>query len=206
MSNYEIRKLAREKLGGSIFHNMWLMALVAYLVYSAIAGAASYVGIGIIFLGCLEYGYYNLHLDLVRGKSEIDLSDCFSGFKCFSRSLVLGILQYIFIFLWSLLFIIPGIVKSYSYAMSYYIAKDHPEYTPQQCITESRRIMEGRKMDLFLLDLSFIGWILLSALTCGIGFLWVGPYQMTARAAFYYDLVGMPASAEYDCGDTTEAI
>lgn len=204
MSNYEIRKLAREKLGGSIFNNVWLMALVAYIVYSAIVGALSYVGIGIIFLGCLDYGYYNLHLDLVRGKSNIDLSDCFSGFKCFSKSLVLGLLQYIFIFLWSLLFVIPGFVKSYSYAMSYYIAKDHPEYTPSQCITESRRIMEGRKMDLFLLDLSFVGWMLVAMLTCGIGLLWVGPYMMTARAAFYYDLVGNTSSANPDSADTAE--
>ena len=190
MSNYEIRKMAREKLGNNIFCNTWLMALVAYIIYAAITGALSYFAIGAIFVGCLTYGYNSIHLDLVRGKSNIDLADCFLGFRRFSQTLVLGLLQYVFIFLWSLLFVIPGIVKGYSYAMSYYIMKDHPEYTPSQCITESRRIMDGHKMDLFLLDLSFIGWALVCVLTCGIATLWVTPYMQTARAVFYYDLVG----------------
>lgn len=190
MSNYEIRKMAREKLGNNIFCNTWLMALVAYIIYAAITGALSYFAIGAIFVGCLTYGYNSIHLDLVRGKSNIDLADCFLGFRRLSQTLVLGLLQYVFIFLWSLLFVIPGIVKGYSYAMSYYIMKDHPEYTPSQCITESRRIMDGHKMDLFLLDLSFIGWALVCVLTCGIATLWVTPYMQTARAVFYYDLVG----------------
>lgn len=190
MSNYEIRKMAREKLGNSIFGSTWLMALVAYIVFVAVTSATSYFGIGVILIGCLEYGYLGIHLDLVRGNSNIDLADCFSGFRMFSRTLVLGLLQYIFISLWSLLLFIPGIVKAYSYSMAYYIMKDHPEYTPSQCITESRRIMDGHKMDLFLLDLSFIGWEILCVFTLGLGMLWLAPYTMTSRAVFYYDLVG----------------
>ena len=99
MSNYEIRKMAREKLGNNTFGNTWLMALVAYIIYAVVTGALSYFAIGAIFVGCLTYGYNGIHLDLVRGKSNIDLADCFSGFRMFSQTLVLGLLQYIFIFL-----------------------------------------------------------------------------------------------------------
>ncbi|MBO6019888.1 MAG: DUF975 family protein [Clostridia bacterium] len=104
--------------------------------------------------------------------------------------MLLGLLQYIFIFLWSLLFIIPGIVKMYSYSMSYYLAINHPDWDWKQCIDESRRIMDGNKWKLFVLDLSFIGWYIVGMLACGIGVLWVYPYNEAARAEFYQELTG----------------
>ena len=93
----------------------------------------------------------------------------------------LNILIAIFTFLWSLLFIIPGIVKAYSYAMTPYIVHDNPEMPVRECIRQSQRMMKGYKMKLFLLDLSFIGWILLGIFSFGIGLLWVLPYMETAR-------------------------
>jgi sugar phosphate permease len=89
---------------------------------------------------------------------------------------------------WRMSFIIPGIIKSYSYAMSFYIKHDHPEYDWKQCIDESRRMMDGHKWQLFCLDFSFIGWNLLGFLCCGIGLLWVAPYEMASRANFYENL------------------
>ena len=83
-----------------------------------------------------------------------------------------------------LLFIIPGIIKSFSYAMTYFIINDHPEYSINQAITESRRMMDGHKMEYFILCLSFIGWFILSCITLGIGFLWLIPYFYTTSAAF----------------------
>ena len=97
-------------------------------------------------------------------------------------------LMTLFIFLWSLLLLIPGIIKAYSYAMTPYILEEHPELTANQAIDRSRAMMKGHKFDLFWLQLSFIGWILLGFLTFGIGFLWLGPYMDAAQAAFYEDL------------------
>ena len=89
---------------------------------------------------------------------------------------------------WTLLLIIPGIIKSYSYALTPYILVEHPEMSANEAIEESMRLMDGHKFDLFYLQLSFIGWAILSILSLGLGFFWLIPYQMTAQAAFYRDI------------------
>ena len=94
----------------------------------------------------------------------------------------------VFIFLWSLLLIIPGIIKSYSYAMTPYILVDKPELSANEAIEESMRLMSGHKFDLFYLQLSFIGWFILALLTAGIGFLWLTPYYNSTVASFYLSL------------------
>ncbi len=192
MTNCELRKRARENLGGNILHKTWLMAVLVVLIYSAINGAASSIATAGLFViyGSLVYGYQSVFLNLSRGKKEIDLADSFSGFKNFSRTLVLGLLQLLYVFLWTLLFIIPGIIKAYSYSMAYYIMMDHPEYTPSQCLAESERIMRGNKSRLFLLGLSFIGWYIVGAFVFGVGTLWVQAYYAAAEAEFYSELVG----------------
>lgn len=98
------------------------------------------------------------------------------------------LVMYIYIMLWSMLFLIPGIIKAYSYAMTPFILVEHPELSVNQAIDLSRKLMKGRKFDLFYLQLSFIGWILLSILTLGIGLLWLMPYMEGAQAAFYADV------------------
>ena len=98
------------------------------------------------------------------------------------------LLKMVYTMLWMLLLIVPGIIKSYSYAMTEYILKDDLEITENAAIEKSMQMMEGHKMELFLLDLSFIGWALLSILSCGIGFFFLEPYMITARAHFYEDL------------------
>ena len=97
-------------------------------------------------------------------------------------------LMYLFIVLWSFLFIIPGIIKAFSYAMTPYILEENPELSANEAIDRSRAMMKGHKFDLFWLFLSFIGWFFLSLLTLGIGGLWLGPYMQTATAAFYEDV------------------
>ncbi|MBB5354810.1 putative membrane protein [Anoxybacillus mongoliensis] len=101
--------------------------------------------------------------------------------KLIGTSILFGI----FIFLWSLLLIVPGIIKSLSYSQTFFLLKDHPEYGSLQAISESKKRMKGYKGKLFLLYLSFIGWGLLSIITFGIGFLWLVPYVYTSLAAFY---------------------
>ena len=100
----------------------------------------------------------------------------------------------LFTVLWTLLFIIPGIVKSYEYQMIPYLLADNPQMTKEQAFEESKRMMQGQKWKAFVLDLSFIGWNILSALTLGIlGIFYVQPYMDATHAALYEALrYGMP--------------
>ncbi|HPG92557.1 MAG TPA: DUF975 family protein [Clostridia bacterium] len=111
----------------------------------------------------------------------------------FSENLVNNILTYIlmsiFLFLWSLLLIVPGIIKTFSYSMVPYILMDNSELTPTQAIDRSRQLMNGYKWKLFKLQLSFIGWFLLGAILCGVGDIFVLPYYQAAMAEFYQELL-----------------
>ena len=98
------------------------------------------------------------------------------------------LLVVVFTFLWSLLFVIPGIVKGYSYALTPYILIDDPQISIRDAVRKSQRMMSGQKFNLFYLQLSFIGWWILSILTGGIGFLWLIPYYTTSMAVFYRNL------------------
>ena len=142
---------------------------------------------GWVISGPISFGFWNLAL---RGADhrKLTIGDGFIGFNQFGRAFGWAILSSLFIFLWSLLFIIPGIVKSFSYAMTPFILLDHPEMGVRDAITASRRMMDGHKWEFFCLNLSFIGWELLGILTFGILFLWITPYQHITAAAFYRSL------------------
>jgi len=115
-------------------------------------------------------------------------SQMFNGFAHFGRSVASYFMYNLFILLWMLLLIIPGIIKSYSYAMTFYILADDSDVGPIQAITRSRELMDGNKWKYFRLQWRFFGWMLLCLLTLGIGFIWLGPYMNTSRAAFYQDV------------------
>lgn len=139
----------------------------------------------------LAFSYTTAFMPLVRNGEHKDFMEkMFSVFSNgnYVRALCVSLLTGVYIFLWMLLLIIPGIIKAYSYAMTYYIAKDHPEMSAEECVHESRMMMQGHKGKLFLLDLSYIGWILLGCLTLGILMLWVEPKIATAHVHFYEDL------------------
>ena len=177
----DYRQAAWQKLSGN-----WGTAVLGYLIFALIIGAAgaTFVG-GLILSGPMAFGLAAFFLWFARRQTP-QIETLFSGFTyCFVNSMLAGILVSIFTFLWSLLFVIPGIVKMYSYSMTMYVLADHPEMSATDAIAESQRIMQGNKWRLFCLDFSFIGWTLLSALTFGILMLWVAPYQETARAEFY---------------------
>ena len=112
----------------------------------------------------------------------------FSGFSNFGKNVGTYLLMMVYLMLWTMLFIIPGVVKAISYSMTIYIRNDHPEYTANQAITESRRMMNGHKMEYFLLQLSFIGWMIVGYFCCGVGTLWVTAYITTTNAHFYEEL------------------
>lgn len=210
ITNSQIRAKARAALGGNIFAKNWLMALVALVIVSAISGIAAAIPVAgsiaaIIISGPFSVGLAFVFLKLARTGADVNLEETFEGFKKdFSKNLVLGIMSAIFIFLWTLLFIIPGIIKTYSYSMCFYIKNDHPEYDWKQCITESRKMMMGKKWKLFCLDLSFIGWAIVGALCLGVGSLWVSTYMNAARAVFYNELKGETAAEEVVCETVAE--
>jgi uncharacterized membrane protein len=104
------------------------------------------------------------------------------------RNAVSILLVYLYTALWTLLLIVPGIVKGLAYSLTPFIVKDNPQLSPNQAINLSMKMMKGHKFDLFYLYLSFIGWIFLAILTLGIGLLWVIPYMQTSMAAFYLDV------------------
>lgn len=176
----------------------WAPAAIATLIFYVVTLAITYsieFGIGseysllatLITLP-LSYGILVLFLDFARG-DKIENSKLFDGYKYgFQRIFTTGLLQLIYTVLWYLLLIIPGIIKSYSYSMTYYILKDNPELKNNAAIEKSMQMMDGHKMDLFLLHLSFIGWAILCLLTMGIGFIFLIPYIYTAQAHFYEDL------------------
>ncbi|MCQ2511271.1 MAG: DUF975 family protein [Lachnospiraceae bacterium] len=115
--------------------------------------------------------------------------DLFNGFReNFGENFLLGILKSVFIFLWTMLFIIPGFVKMYSYAMTEYLMARDKNLTAMEAIKTSRELMHGNKMRLFMLNLSFIGWILLTIVTFGIAAIYVKPYMSTARTEFFNDI------------------
>lgn len=139
--------------------------------------------------GTVKLGYCRFLLKQHDG-SNPEIADLFSQFDRFGDGFCLALLQTIFIVLWSLLFVIPGIVASYRYSLAQFIMLENPDMRPMEALNASKQMMYSHKMDLFLLDLSFIGWSFLCVFTLGIGFLWLNPYMNATRAAFYRDISG----------------
>lgn len=134
--------------------------------------------------------FYWFFLSLSRLETP-EISQLFAVYADWKTSLKLigaSIVVSIFVTLWSLLLIIPGIIKSLSYSQVFFLLRDHPEFSIIEAITESRKIMKGYKWKYFLLNLSFIGWGILSLFTVGIGLLWLIPYVTTSLASFYDQL------------------
>ncbi len=191
MTRKELKSLAKDQLLGK-----WTWAVGVTFIAFVVNLFLSWISAGFL-ANLIGFSVYFAFLDLVDGKYQKNVfTATFSAFtnKRILPTLLTSMLAYIFTFFWTLLFIIPGIVKSYSYAMSAYIVKDlsdaGKEITATQAIRESRKLMDGHKAELFMLDLSFIGWWLLSLLTAGIGFFWLAPYYRATKANYYRKLAG----------------
>ena len=180
---YELGRYFGEFLRSPAFWVFLSIAAVISLVYLLIGGA-------------VELGLCLYNTKLIRGERP-QFSVLFSRFQIFGKALGLYLLTGLFVFLWSLLFIVPGIIASYRYAMAPYLLAEYPEMGVMEAITRSKEMMSGYKGRLFCLNLSFIGWSLLCAFTFGIGYLWLNPYMRAAEAAFYYErMYGFPAPPE----------
>jgi uncharacterized membrane protein len=168
----------------------WGWSILALLVVGAISSIADSITLGLAALvtPVFAFGLASFFMTVARQGSApfaTIFTDTFSGF--FKKWLAM-FLEGLYICLWSMLFVIPGIVKSYAYAMTYYILLDNPEMSANEAITKSKEMMKGYKWKLFCLDFSFIGWYLLSFLTFGLVLIYAIPLMNAARAQFYEEL------------------
>ena len=161
-------------VGGAVY------VLLAALVFAAIR----------LFLGSVVgVGYSRFNLELVD-HNDAGFEQLFQYFPYWKNAVCARLLKGVYVFLWSLLFIVPGIIAAYSYAMTEYILAEHPELTANEALAASKEMMDGNKWRLFCLHFSFIGWSILCAFTMGIGNLWLNPYKNAATAAFYREISG----------------
>lgn len=187
ITNKSIMEEARKSLKGH-----WGNAIAVSIIYFAIsAGISSIPKIGLIasliISGPLTVGLYRFFLELIRGK-EMELGMLFDGFSIFTTSLKAYLLMILYIILWSLLLIVPGIIAAISYSMTLFILADQNNIGASEAILKSKRMMLGNRMRFFLLGCRFIGWFILGILTAGIGFIWIGPYFVTSMSIFYEEL------------------
>jgi len=183
----DLRKAARSQIKGNVamVWVVWLCwAIVSSVLYFFTAGFIS-----LIIPGVIEFGRVANQNAMFRGQPAT-LGGGFSGVNTrLLDSIVASFLVSIFTFLWFLLFIIPGIIKMYSYAMTFQVLQETPNKNALDCITESRRLMNGHKFRLFLYDLYFLFvGILFAVVTLFIGLLWWIPYYNQMRYNFYQSI------------------
>ena len=171
-----------------VFRSGWGALLAGIAVYIALV--ALVVAVVLFVIGSVvAVGYAQFNLAQVDGETP-GLNQLFAHFSNWKTTVVCRFLRGLYVFLWTLLFVIPGIVAEFSYAMTDYILAEHPELTASEAIERSKDMMRGNRFRLFCLEFSFIGWGILCAFTLGIGNLWLTPYKQAAKAAFYREVSG----------------
>ncbi len=184
MENKKLMAMARESLSGK-----WGLAVGTFLVYSLVIAAAGSNGIAALLIGGpMLIGLAIFSLTIARNQ-DAKLEQIFEGFKKnFGTALVAYLLKAIFVFLWTLLLIIPGIIAAISYSQVFYILAEDDSISGTDALKKSKEMMYGYKWKYFCLRLRFIGWFLLCILTLGVGFLWFTPYITVSCANFYDDI------------------
>lgn len=195
----DYKREAKAKLSGNWIQAI-LLVLMPLIIWAIVIWIVALIPFLAPFVNIVNYFFITgvtftlLTLVSSRNYSISPFSDVLQIFTRYSviDFLVLVVLKYIFITLWGLLFIIPGIIKRYSYSMSEYIIKDYNDrgesISATEAITLSRQLMDGHKLELFFLELSFIGWWIVTFFTAGLGWLYTEPYYRTTHAVFYRSL------------------
>jgi uncharacterized membrane protein len=178
--NRKLMQMAKDSLSGN-----WGLAIGTFLVYMLIISGAS--PLMLILAGPFTLGLAIFTLSLARNE-EARIEQIFHGFQNFGNALGAYLLMLLYVFLWTLLLIIPGIIASLSYSMTFYIMVDDPKIGPQDAIEKSKKMMNGYKWKFFCLGLRFIGWAILCMFTLGIGYIFLIPYINVSYAKFYEDL------------------
>ena len=185
-TNPEIRKDAQALLQGN-----WSNIVLISLVFGIIAFFTAYSFPLVLFVYCpLALGFVITMMHFVRRTKSVSVEDLFSAFNAqfYWKSMGLGILVWIYTFLWSLLFLVPGVIKGCAYFLAPYILVDNPELTADEAICRSMRMMDGHKMQLFLMSLGYFFLVLLSSLLLFIPLIWLIPYYTTAYVQFYEEV------------------
>lgn len=211
-TNKELMAEARLALSGN-----WGMAVLGYVLYTLMAFSFSFFvfssvffvgmiaglnggnaeaagavmqffaqGVQLLISGALAVGFCGFFLGIAQNAAA-QLDDLFIGFRRFWKSLGVYFFYILFIYLWMLLLIIPGIIKCFSYAMAFFIIADDEDCGPLEAISRSKEMMKGNKWKFFCLNWRFFGWGILCVLL-PIGFLWLVPYMQTSFAKFYEDV------------------
>lgn len=161
----------------------WVVAILGVLAGLSFIYILLFMFVG----GCIRIGNAKFQLDLVENRT-VEIRTLFSEFHRFKTGFGLNFLTTLYTFLWTLLFIIPGFIATFKYAMAPFVLAENPEMTASEAITASKELMKGNKFRLFCLSFSFIGWMFLVVLTLGLGNLFLIPYMEASFAAFYCDI------------------
>ncbi len=193
--NKVLMRMAKESLKGK-----WGIAIGTFVIYSLIIGGIGVIPFAggpasLIVGGPMLLGLTIFTLNISRNTNP-KLEQLFHGFKNFGTALGTYLLMVLFIALWSLLLIVPGIIAAISYAMTFFILADDNTIPPMDALRKSKKMMYGYKGKFFCLVLRFFGWFLLCILTLGIGFLWLYPYMQVSFAKFYDDIKDLPITVE----------
>lgn len=197
-SRAELKNKAKDQLKGK-----WLLAILVFICYSAIyqlinvkltnSTDGSGIGIalnivGLLVYGSIQVGMSRFTLKLVAKDPTTQFNDLFSGFDVFIKALIMNAIMGICVFIGTFLFIIPGIIVGIMFSQANYILAENPKKSSIECIKQSVEMMKGYKMNFFILQLSFIGWLILCMLTFGIGLLWYVPYYQMTMTNFYLEV------------------
>lgn len=192
MNRAELKSMAKEQIRGNIgilFVVTLLIGLISGIA-STVLGKIPVVGsllAAVIVTPAFSLSLVRVYLALAKGVKP-QAKDAFSGFDDFWSAFKVTFLVGLYTFLWSLLFVIPGIVKGISYSMAMYVLAENKGMSATECINASKEMTNGHKMDLFVLSLSFIGWMILGSITLGIAYIWITPYMQATFTNAYNSL------------------
>ena len=184
MTRVELKNQAKEQISGKIGLLFVIILIVAGIgVVCSLIPVIGWIGT-LVVAPAFEISLCMIYLKLTKNE-DISIADTFNGFNITGKALWLYIMTNVFVFLWTLLLVIPGIIKSFAYSMAPYILAENPEFTASEALNKSKEMMNGHKLDLFVLQLSFFWWYLLGSITFGIAYIYVLPYVSATIANFY---------------------
>ena len=208
MNRAELKAAAKSQIKGKI-GVLFLITLIIGVITFVAELVLSYIPFGsvistLIITPAFVLSLVRVYLNVFKGVKP-GVGDAFCGFDDFWSAFKVNFFVSLFTFLWSLIFVIPGIVKSFSYSMSLYILAENKGKPALECIKESQEMTKGHKMELFVLGLSFLGWILLGGITFGIAYIWVLPYISATYANAYNSLKPVVAEPVMEAVEAIEA-
>lgn len=186
MTRAQLKAAAKEQIKGNI-GILFVIALITGLITGT--------GIGSILIPGLTLSLIAIYLNLANGQ-KASVGDMFCRMGALGKGWWLNIITSFFISLWSALFVIPGIVKSFAYSMAPYVLAENPTMTAREALRVSKQITQGHKFEIFILQLSFFGWHLLGMITFGLAYIYIIPYMNATMANFYNSIKGAEVVAE----------